>query len=113
MMRWFVYIVFLLVFAPCLLLAGKKNAFRERVVFSEVDKTAGLLAYTQADTIKVLKTSAKPENKVKEVAKAKRQPKPEKVDDAPGAVKAKEKPKRQRRPDGMERPPEIPRRNDN
>ncbi len=52
----------------------------------------------------------KPDLKVKEVPRKKSQPKPEKVDDA--AAK-KEKPKRQRRPDGMERPPEIPRRNDN
>jgi hypothetical protein len=48
--------------------------------------------------------------KIKEIAKAKKLPKPEKVED--GGPK-KIKPKRQRRPDGLERPPEIPRRNNN
>ncbi len=47
--------------------------------------------------------------KVKEVAKAKKQPKPEKIENVEAA---KQKPKRQRRPEGLERPPEIPRRND-
>jgi len=41
--------------------------------------------------------------KIKEVSKAKQVPKPEKLDD-----KVK---KRQRRPPGLERPPEIPRHN--
>ena len=52
--------------------------------------------------------------KIKEIAKAKRQPKPEKLgttDDA--KTPPKPKPKRQRRPEGLERPPEIPRRNGN
>jgi hypothetical protein len=48
--------------------------------------------------------------KVKEIGKAKRQPKPEKIGtEAPAAPKPK--PKRERRPEGLERPPEIPRRN--
>jgi len=47
-------------------------------------------------------------NKVKEIAKAKRLAKPEKVDDK---APPKPKPERERRPEGMERPPEIPRRN--
>jgi hypothetical protein len=54
--------------------------------------------------------------KIKELAKARRQPKPEKLgtDNTPQGVVPdvkKQKPKRQRRPEGMERPPEIPRRN--
>jgi hypothetical protein len=54
-------------------------------------------------------------NKIKELAKARKQPKPEKIEsgDDAGAVKPKQKPKRQRRPEGLERPPEIPRRNGN
>jgi hypothetical protein len=44
--------------------------------------------------------------KIKEIAKARRQPKPEKID-----VNSSKKPKRQRRPQGLEEPPEIPRRN--
>jgi hypothetical protein len=111
MLKWFVYLVFLLVSTPCLLSAKTKISRREhaivlmhRIVFSET------ITNSIPDTIKTLKASAKGDTKVKEVAKAKKQPKPEKVED-PDAKK--EKPKRQRRPDGMERPPEIPRRNDN
>ena len=52
-------------------------------------------------------------NKIKEVAKAKKQAKPEKVDDSGVPIVPKPKPKRQRRPEGLERPPEIPRRNGN
>jgi hypothetical protein len=54
-------------------------------------------------------------NKIKEVAKAKKQPKPEKIEsgDNKAASQTKPKPKRQRRPEGLERPPEIPRRNGN
>lgn len=52
--------------------------------------------------------------KIKEIPKAKRLLKPEKVDEAGNQTsQPKTKPKRQRRPPGMERPPEIPRRNGN
>lgn len=115
MIKWFVYLVFLLVFTPCLLLA-KPNVSREeeytlpaRVTFvlpGGPGKPAG-------DTVKSLKSTPKADPKVKEVPSAKRQPKPEKVEDSGQPAVQKEKPKRERRPDGMERPPEIPRRNDN
>ena len=52
-------------------------------------------------------------NKIKEVAKATRQAKPEKVDEYGYTTRAKPKPKCQGRPEGLERPPEIPRRNGN
>jgi len=48
-------------------------------------------------------------DKIKEISRAKRQSKPEKIDEANGQPK----PRRERRPEGMERPPEIPRRNSN
>ena len=48
-------------------------------------------------------------NKIKEISKAKRQSKPAKIDDANNQPKTR----RERRPEGMERPPEIPRRNGN
>ena len=53
--------------------------------------------------------------KIKEVTNAKRQPKPEKIEAADNAAasQTKHKPKRLRRPEGLERPPEIPRRNGN
>jgi len=49
--------------------------------------------------------------KIKEVAKPKHQSKPEKVVTPVDTAAANKKAKRQRRPDGLERPPEIPRRN--
>ncbi|MFD2874366.1 hypothetical protein ACFS5N_17925 [Mucilaginibacter ximonensis] len=57
------------------------------------------------DTTK--KQKAEEEKKIKEISKAKRQVKPEKIGDE------KAKPKRERRPEGLDRPPEIPRRNGN
>ena len=54
--------------------------------------------------------------KIKEIGKARNQAKPIKIDvvpDTSAKAKPKEKAPRQRRPDGMERPPEIPRRNNN
>ena len=64
------------------------------------------------DTVaaKKMKQQEEEKKKIKEIAKAKRQVKPEKVDEQ---SPAKPKPKRERRPEGMERPPEIPRRNGN
>ena len=56
--------------------------------------------------------SEEDKKKIKEVAKAKKMPKPEKiVEEEATDLKQKPKPKRQRRPEGLERPPEIPRRN--
>jgi len=49
--------------------------------------------------------------KIKEVAKPKHQSKPEKVVTPVDTATINKKAKRQRRPEGLERPPEIPRRN--
>lgn len=111
MMKWLVYIVFLLVFAPWFSLA-KINTSRHSHAVSLSINLIDIQSQMVADTIKSVKSNGKNEPKVKEVTKAKRQPKPVKVDDDQNTDQ-KEKPKRQRRPDGMERPPEIPRRNDN
>ncbi len=51
-------------------------------------------------------------NKIKEVAKPKHQSKPEKVV-TPADTVTDKKALRQRRPEGLERPPEIPRRGNN
>ena len=111
MIKWFAYIVLLLIFAPTLLLAGVKNDGAE----SAHNKTSIILPYTynvvSKDTVLAKKQDEK--NKIKEVAKAKKQTKPEKVDDSGAPVTTKPKSKRQRRPEGLERPPEIPRRNGN
>ncbi|MEO8885913.1 MAG: hypothetical protein ABI367_07600 [Mucilaginibacter sp.] len=113
MLKWFAYIVLLLLFAPCLSSAEKAKTAPYKSVFSVYAPSHELI---QMDTLsKKLKQQQEEEKKkVKEISKAKRQAKPEKIDDgnaadAPPAVK----PKRQRRPEGMERPPEIPRRNEN
>ena len=69
------------------------------------------------DTTKTKKQQeAEDKKKIKEIAKARRQAKPEKLAATPADTasnKVKVKPPRQRRPDGLVRPPEIPRRNNN
>ncbi|MES2808632.1 MAG: hypothetical protein V4619_08420 [Bacteroidota bacterium] len=67
----------------------------------------------QKDTIKK-HSPDEDQKKIKEISKAKKQAKPEKIGatDAVQDPKAKTK-QRERRPDGLDRPPEIPRRNGN
>ena len=107
MIKWFAYIGLLLIFAPFFLSAKIKK--HQNYVYSYVLGKVILPAQTFKDTTKTKKQEQEDKKKIKEVAKAKKQPKPEKVEpaNAPG------KPKRKRRPEGMERPPEIPRRNGN
>ena len=115
MIKWFAYIVLLLIFAPCLSSAKIKNNHFH--VFSDRLKLSLPFKEMAIDTV-TTKNNKKPEpddkKKIKEVAKAKKQPKPEKIDPtgstAAASKKSKTKPKRQRRPEGLERPPEIPRR---
>ena len=113
MIKWFAYIVLLLLLAPALSSAMIKNRYFS--IF-DADKTA-TYKNTSADTIitKNKKQEQEGKKKIKEVAKARRQPKPEKIEsgDNPDASKTNSKPKRQRRPEGLVRPPEIPRRNGN
>ena len=114
MIKWFAYIVLLLIFAPCLLFAGIKNSAYHTVFNTQY----GTLQHNKAVQDTLLPKNAKQReqderNKIKEVAKAKKQAKPEKVDDSGVPIVPKPKPKRQRRPEGLERPPEIPRRNGN
>ncbi|MDP9081636.1 MAG: hypothetical protein M3O71_29845 [Bacteroidota bacterium] len=114
MIKWFAYIVLLLIFAPCLSSAKIKKHHFDFVS----DKLRISLPFADAftDTAKTKKQQEQDEKKkIKEVAKAKKQPKPEKVEpeDNPATSKPKVKPKRLRRPEGLERPPEIPRRNGN
>ena len=107
MIKWFAYIVVLLLFAPCLSSAKIKNTHFDFVcnnlrISLSVNKML-------TDTTKTKKQEQEDKKKIKEVAKAKKQPRPEKPVEAP----TKPKPKRQRRPEGLERPPEIPRHNGN
>jgi len=107
MIKWFAYIVLLLLFAPCLSSAKIKNTHFNFVcnnlrISLSVNKML-------TDTTKTKKQEQEDKKKIKEVAKAKKQPRPEK----PVEITPKPKPKRQRRPEGLERPPEIPRHNGN
>ena len=110
MIKWFAYIVLLLIFATRISFA---NALTKNIDASAYtgNKRPAMWSYTSltADTTKTKKQQEDEKKKIKEIAKAKRQAKPATVDD--DAVPPKPKAKRQRRPEGMERPPEIPRRN--
>jgi len=106
MIKRFAYIVILLAFMPVLSFALVKE---KRSIFSRY-KLSLPLVYTILPDTTSKKHQADEKKKIKEIARAKRQPKPEKVD-ATDASAQKPKPKRERRPEGLERPPEIPRRN--
>jgi hypothetical protein len=110
MIKRLAYIVLLLIFASGLLsevMAGNREVRQSN--------TRQFLAYAQLqkDTIKK-HAQEEDQKKIKEISKAKRQAKPEKL----GATEVVQDPKsqskpRQRRPEGLDRPPEIPRRNGN
>ena len=112
MTKWFWYIILLMIFAPHLLHAKNVQNFHSNlfVVYHDVSINAN---YTLQRDTTVTKNkqrqSEEDKNKIKEIAKAKKMPKPEKIE---VINPAKPKLKRQRRPEGLERPPEIPRRND-
>jgi hypothetical protein len=114
MIKWFAYVCILLIFAPSFLCAKIKNRR-----FNVITYTLGIHSPFKkniTDTTKnARKTEADDKKKIKEVAKTKKQPKPERIEtgDNAASLKPKPKPKRQRRPEGLERPPEIPRRNGN
>jgi hypothetical protein len=111
MIKWFAYIVLLLIFAPRLLSAAKIKPVPYRVSFSVYAPSHKLIAIDTSSK-KLKQQQEEEKNKIKEISKAKRQAKPEKIDDGADDP-AEVKPKRVRRPEGMERPPEIPRRNEN
>jgi len=113
MIKWFSYIVLFLILIPCLSSAKIKLDHNHNYIRLEPSKVLGI---DTALNKKTKQKQADPDDKkkVKEVAKAKRLPKPEKLDEGVDATSTnKPKPKRQRRPPGLERPPEIPRRNGN
>lgn len=116
MIKWFVYIVLLLILTPWLSTAKIKISQNDHVL-KEHDMRLDLSNEIFIDTIKTAKQKQQEleeKKKIKEIAKAKRLPKPEKVEEAASSnTQPKVKPKRQRRPPGLERPPEIPRRNGN
>ena len=112
MIKWFAYIVMLLIFAPCLL-SAKTNNDHFNFIPDKLGITLPLKEFLTDTTNK--KNNKKQEQdekkKIKELATARRQPKPEKIEPGDNKAKPKQRPPRQRRPEGLERPPEIPRRN--
>jgi hypothetical protein len=117
MIKWFVYIVLLLILMPCLSSAEITSGHNHYVLKKydiRPDSSKEFLIDTIPKTAKQKQQELEEKKKIKEVAKAKRLPKPEKIDEAGSSnSQTKVKPKRQRRPVGLERPPEIPRRNGN
>lgn len=113
MIKRFVYIVLLLIFVAGLSSAKTGTRFSELVNGNAMP--SALVIQLTKDTINSKKNHQQEEEKkkIKEISKAKRQSKPEKIDEIDNAPVFKAKPARQRRPEGLERPPEIPRRNGN
>ena len=111
MIKWFVYIVSVLILIPWLSSAKINHPGNHRVsgnpIFREYPIHTDSAIQALADTTTKKQTDDK--KKIKEVTKAKPVHKPEKVDES--TAQPKTKPKRQRRPPGLERPPEIPRHN--
>ncbi|HVS91089.1 MAG TPA: hypothetical protein VHE59_03590 [Mucilaginibacter sp.] len=104
MTKWFVYIVLLLVLIPWISFAGI-DLHAPYHTLTRYDSSKEALADTTTN-----KNKQQKDPKIKEVAKAKRLPKPEKIGESNGSGSDKKK-KRERRPPGLERPPEIPRHN--
>jgi len=116
MIKWFVYIVLLLILIPWLSSAkinvsNYNHPVKEHVI--GMDSSKEIFPDTIINkTAKQRQQELDEKKKIKEIAKAKRLPKPERIDETGNSSsKPKVKPKRQRRPPGLERPPEIPRRN--
>ena len=108
MIKWFAYIVLLLMITPALLSAKDKGFSRQYTVFNEHHLPVTTIDHAITDTVASKNNKQDDKKKIKEIPKAKRESKPEKLTDDANAKKTK--PKRERRPEGMERPPEIPRR---
>jgi hypothetical protein len=112
MIKWFAYIGILMIFAPSFLSAKIKNTHFTVNTYSLGNNLPYHKVLTDTTIAKNAKKDAEDKKKIKEVAKTKKQPKPEKIETGDNtASKPKQKPKRVRRPEGLERPPEIPRRN--
>lgn len=106
MIKRLMYIFLVLIFTQSVSLAKPCSALPPGIIkFHNLPLNSTLVFTVESDTLKV--------KKIKEVAKAKRQAKPEKINAPVDTLKNKPKPRRQQRPEGLERPPEIPRRNNN
>jgi hypothetical protein len=117
MIKWFVYIVLLLILMPCLSSAkipGGRYPAAPVIHYLRPDSSKETFTDTTTNkTAKQKQQELDEKKRIKEIPKAKRLLKPEKIDESGSNGQEKVKPKRQRRPAGLERPPEIPRRNGN
>jgi hypothetical protein len=111
MIKRLAYIVLLLIFASGLSSAKIRTGQHDLVSVNAMRFIVS--TQMQKDTTKK-HPQEEDQKKIKEISKAKRQAKPEKIGatDVVKDPKAPAKP-RQRRPEGLDRPPEIPRRNGN
>jgi len=119
MTKRLVYILILLLFTARLLAVspGHVTVYGNITHLPVVKSETSIIATTiPPDTVRI---KSVPQNrmevlgskKIKEIAKPKHQSKPEKVVAPVDTAAVNKKAKRQRRPEGLERPPEIPRRN--
>jgi hypothetical protein len=108
MVKRIAYIVILLMCATGLSFAVTVKSARYEHTFL-VSKSIPILQDSLSKKLKQQQEEEK--KKIKEISKARRQAKPEKIDENGNEVVVPIKPKSQRRPVGVERPPEIPRRN--
>ncbi|MGZ3821007.1 MAG: hypothetical protein ACXVB6_10475, partial [Mucilaginibacter sp.] len=87
MIKWFAYIVLLLILIPCLSSANLRISSHIHVIKKQ-DMRLDSSKEAFIDTIKTAKQKQQEledKKKIKEVVKAKRQPKPEKVDETGAA----------------------------
>lgn len=110
MTKRLVYILVLLLFEARL---SSANTGRIHIGYTAVNVPATILP-PDTNRIKTVPQSHMDvlgTKKIKEIARPKHQSKPEKVVVPVDTAALNKKAKRQRRPEGVERPPEIPRRN--
>lgn len=101
MIKRFLNILLIVTCTVCTSYAKRVRYESSVIKIAEIDLSA-VPAYSVTDTTK---------KKIKEIPQAKRQAKPLKLGELPVDTLIKVKTQRQRRPDGLVRPPEIPRRN--
>ena len=111
MIKRIAYIVMLLMFASCLSFAGNVKVARYGSAF--LYQKPGQVSTADSASKKAKQQQEEEKKRIKEISKARRHAKPEKIDEngTVTEVTVPVKPKSQRRPVGVERPPEIPRRN--
>ncbi len=97
----------LLMFTSCLSFAGNVKVIRYIPAFFY---SKSIPVFQDSLSKKIKQQQEEEKKRIKEISKARRQAKPEKIDEN-GGITAPVIPKSQRRPAGVERPPEIPRRN--